>query len=150
MSSSSCVVEPIARLVADSFAALRADAPRHYARFAAALQAHRAQICVEGERITVTSDGVAVQVDAEATAPATVRITTDAPTILAVLDARCTLAEAVQRGALAVVAPLEELDALRSALLIYVRGGVRSTAFPGLVARLRARASVGMYAGGAR
>lgn len=141
MSSSCCAPDTIFTLLSASFAALADEAPRHHARLAAALRAHRVELRVDDEVLAITSDGAAISVRPAAAPEPTARISATTPAILAVLDARRTLAEAVLCGEVAAIAPPGELDALREALLCYVRGGVRTTAFPALLTRLRARAA---------
>lgn len=148
MSSSSCVVESIAALLRDSLDRLAREAPRHRARLARALCPHRVEIAVDHERLWVVGDGEVLRVLSEPPEQGpSARIATSSATILAVLDAHVTLAEAVERGQLHVVAPLSELDALREALLVYVHGGVRTRSFAPLIDRLRARAAALVQAG---
>jgi hypothetical protein len=137
----SSAVESIASLLTISFERLAAEAPRHRDRLSVALAAKRIELRVDGETSWVTSDGSVLDVgERPEDTIATAVITTNSTTILAVLDAERSLAEAVEAGDVLVLAPLAELERLREALLIYIHGGVRSSSFAELIARLRTRA----------
>ncbi|WP_437335482.1 hypothetical protein WME98_25045 [Sorangium sp. So ce296] len=129
----------MARLLAESFAALAAELPEAHARVSARLAGRAVAIRVDGERFVVEADGGAPQVraagaDEEAAA---VRVATSRRAILDVLDARRSLAEAVLADEVEVVGALERLVEAREALLAYVHGAVRCPSFPALLERFR-------------
>ncbi|AUX28299.1 hypothetical protein SOCE836_003690 [Sorangium cellulosum] len=143
MSSSSSATDdrgPVARLLAESLAALAAELPEAHARVSARLAGRPVAIRVDGERFAVEADGGAPQVRAAGAGEevaAAVRVATSRRAILDVLDARRSLAEAVLADEVEVVGALERLVEAREALLAYVHGAVRSPSFPALLERFR-------------
>ncbi|WP_437968043.1 hypothetical protein WMF04_01520 [Sorangium sp. So ce260] len=134
----------MARLLAESFAALAAELPEAHARVAARLAGLPVAIRVDGERFVVEGDGGAARVraaGAEEEPAAAVRVATSRRAILDVIDARRSLAEAVLADEVEVAGALERLVAAREALIAYVHGAVRCPSFPALLERFRRSAT---------
>ncbi|XXX77463.1 hypothetical protein WMF30_01640 [Sorangium sp. So ce134] len=130
----------MARLLAESFAALAAELPEAHARVSARLAGRAVAIRVDGERFVVDADGCAARVRAAGAGeePAeAVRVATSRRAILDVIDARRSLAAAVLADEVEVVGALERLVEAREALLAYVHGAVRCPSFPALLERFR-------------
>jgi hypothetical protein len=85
-------------------------------------------------------DPSGVHVLPEAKEP-TAELVTSRNTILNILDARLTLAEAVLSDAIVLKRHVDDLIAFHDGLMTYVRGAVRSPSFPRLLDRFRYDAS---------
>ena len=112
-------------------------------------QAYQA-ICrqLSGKQLLVEIDGEAVGLSfseqqagflplGELQPPPRLRLSTTWQAILDLLDARLTLQEAVLSSRLDLAGPPGELVLLYDAMLFYLRGGVRTFAFPLLLQELR-------------
>jgi hypothetical protein len=133
---------PIAALLAESFDLLATGLPQAHARMLALLRGHVIELVIDGEPIRLRFEhGVELRgFEVDEPTSSCPRIECSVATILAVLDARLTLAEAVESDALRVRADLDRLVALHDGLLAYVHGAVRCPGFPELLVRLRALA----------
>ncbi|MFV8750950.1 sterol-binding-like protein [Nannocystaceae bacterium ST9] len=128
---------PIAALLAESFELLAARLPQAHARVLGLLRGHEVELRLDHEAIALRfGPGVDVRAATELD-PARPRIECSLGTIVAVLDARLTLAEALESDSLRVRADLERLVHLHEGLLAYVHGAVRCPGFPELLLRLR-------------
>ena len=85
-------------------------------------------------------DPSGVHVLPEAKEP-TAELVTSRNTILSILDARLTLAEAVLSDAIVLKGHVDDLIAFHDGLMTYVRGAVRSPSFPRLLDHFRYDAS---------
>jgi hypothetical protein len=135
-------LKPIAALLAESFELLAARLPQAHARMLALLRGSEIELVLDGERIRLRF-GHGVELNNQNVDEPTSsgpRIECSVATILAVLDARLTLPEAVESDALRVRADLDRLVFLHDGLLAYVHGAVRCPGFPELLVRLRALA----------
>lgn len=160
MSSSSSAPRgpgPIAALLAESFEALAAELPAAHARMCARLAGKVVELCIDDERFAaIFSEGRARVLAADDAPAADVRVVTSRRAILAVLDARRSLTDAVLADEVAVVGALEHLVEAYAGLTAYLHGAVRSRSFAGLLRRFRevgaptpARPGGGPPAGGA-
>ncbi len=131
----STLAGPIAALLAESFAILASRLPDAYARMTALLHGCEAELVLDGESIDLRFGPA----PARSSRPLP-RIECSLATVLAVLDARLTLAEAVEIDALRVRSDLDRLVLLHDGLLAYVHGAVRCPGFPELLVRLRLQA----------
>jgi hypothetical protein len=139
-SSSSVISGPVARLLGESFAALEDELPTAHARLCAGLAGRAVAIDVDGERFVVALAGGQARVASvpagEDTA-AGVRVATSRGAILAVIDARRSLVEAVLADEVRVVGELDRLVEAHQALVTYVHGAVRCPSFLSLLQRFR-------------
>jgi hypothetical protein len=133
------VTSPVARLLAESFEAMRSGLPPANEAFCRALAGCAVELRVDDEEMAVRFDAGGASVVAAAGA-ADARIDTGRRAILDVIDARMTLEEAVRLGRVQVVGPLPVVVRLHEGILLYVHGGVRLPAFASLLRRFRALA----------
>lgn len=133
---------PIATLLAESFELLARRLPQAHARMLALLHGHEVELVLDAEPIHLRfGHGVELSRFAvDEPKPGCARIECTLTAIVAVLDAKLTLAEAVESDALRVRADLDRLVHLHDGLLAYVHGAVRCPGFPELLVRLRALA----------
>lgn len=126
----------MAALLAESFEVLRREQPEAYARMCERLEGLSVSLEVEAECFAAgfSSEGARVL---PVSGHEVARVSTRLPTILDVLDDRCSLTEAVLTDAVEVVGPLELLLRLHEGLLLYVQGAVRCPGFAPLLKRLR-------------
>jgi hypothetical protein len=137
---------PLAILLAESFELLATRLPQAHARMLALLRGRELELVLDEERMHLRFDH---GVELSRLSPPGVtqggsgcpRIECSVATILAVLDAQITLAEAVESDALRVRADLDRLVHLHDGLLAYVHGAVRCPGFPALLLRLRTLAA---------
>lgn len=136
MSSSSCAADgPLARLLRASLACLWRESPAHHGALCRRLAGRAVALRLDDEILELRGEDGEVRV----TTPrgATCRVRTTRTTILAVLDGRRTLLDAVVAEEVAIGGPLDDLLALHEALVEYVHGAVRAPSFPSLLQRLR-------------
>jgi hypothetical protein len=95
-------------------------------------------LTVDGEKVTVRSDGSVVRVTAAIAEP-DVECVTSRTTILALIDARLTILEAIDADQLWLRGGVGDLIAFHEGLSIYVSGAVRSPSFPRLLQEYRIR-----------
>jgi hypothetical protein len=126
----------VAALLAESFQVLATEHPQARARMAACLEGLAVGLRVDEEHFAASFHQARARV-APATGREPVLVTTRRRTILAVLEARLSLAEAVLADEVQVVGPLETLLRLHEGLRLYVHGAVRSPGFARLLERLR-------------
>jgi hypothetical protein len=116
--------------------ALWDEFPEAYFLLCRRLAGMAATLLIDDERIVLVFDRRAVRVS-ERQPGADVRVQTSRRTILDILDARQTLQAAVDEGSLQLWGTIEKLEAFHEALLVYVRGAVRSPSFEPLLARFK-------------
>jgi hypothetical protein len=139
-SSSSVTSGPVARLLGESFAVLAAELPAAHARMCALLAGRAVAIDVDGERFVAAFEGGQARVaslPAGEDPAAGVRVATGRAAILAVIEARRSLADAVLADEVRVVGDLDRLVEAHHALVTYVHGAVRCPSFPSLLQRFR-------------
>ena len=122
--------------IATSLIALRQECPTAYFLMCGQLAPRRVRLAIEGESVTVAFEPSAVHVLSE-TKESTAEVVTSRQTILDVLDARLTLAEAVLSDAIVLKGHISDLTAFHDGLMTYVRGAVRSPSFARLLDRFR-------------
>jgi hypothetical protein len=137
VSSSSCADRPARRLLGKAFAVLRAEAAVHHAMLCDALAALPANVRVGGEALAPRIDGGQLVVG-DPWEAARVAIDTHLATVLALLEARCTVVEAVARGDLDLRGAADALDAAAGAFSVFLHGLVRAPSSPRLLDELRA------------
>jgi hypothetical protein len=140
------MAEPVASLLRRSFDGLARDVPASYARLVDALAGLTVELTVDGERFTVRAvvrppgeagpGSLEVVVDGDHPSP-DVRITTGREVIVAVVDARLTLQEAVEVELVRVIGRLDDLVTAHGALLAYAHACVRAPSSRELHAALR-------------
>jgi hypothetical protein len=136
VSSSSSADRPATRLLGRAFAVLHAEAPAHAGLLCDALARLAVHALVDGERIAprVVAGRLAV---GEPAGRADVTLRTSLPTMLALLEARRTLLDAVNRGELDVWGPAGALDAAADAFSTFLHGLVRAPSSAHLLDELR-------------
>jgi len=122
--------------IATSLIALRQECPTAYFLMCGQLASRRVRLVIEGESVTLAFDPSGVHVLPEAKESAA-ELVTSRQTILDVLDARLTLAEAVLSDAIVLKGHVNDLTAFHDGLMTYVRGAVRSPSFARLLDRFR-------------
>ena len=122
--------------IAKSLIALRQECSTAYFLMCGQLAPRRARLVIDGESVTLAFDPSGVHVLPEPIEP-TAELVTSRTTILNVLDARLTLAEAVLSDAIVLKGHVDDLTAFHDGLMTYVRGAVRSPSFPRLLDRFR-------------
>jgi hypothetical protein len=115
---------------------LRREFPRAYFLMCSRIGRRSIALTVGGELLFIEGSEFAVEFRDSIDNP-DVRLQTDGGTILAAIDAELTLEQAVRDGRLAAIGRSEDLGAFHEALLLFVRGAVRSPSFPALLARFR-------------
>jgi hypothetical protein len=126
-------------LLQESFACLEREIPQAYQQVCALLDGLTVGISLDDETVVIDCAGGRERVRVDG-GQVSAELCTSRRAVLAVLDGRLSLAEAVLTDAVRVKAPLDTLERLNRALEAYVHGAVRSRAFPGVLARFRARA----------
>jgi len=122
--------------IATSLIALRQECPTAYFLMCGQLAPRRVRLVIEGESVTLAFDPSGVHVLPEAKESAA-ELVTSRQTILDVLDARRTLAEAVLSDAIVLKGHVNDLTAFHDGLMTYVRGAVRSPSLARLLDRFR-------------
>jgi hypothetical protein len=125
-------------LLEESFDCLEREIPQAYERMCATLEGLSVCISLDDEAVVVGFAGARGRVDA-AGGPVHADLCSSRRAVLAVLDGRLSLADAVLTDAVRIKAPLDTLERLGRALEAYMHGAVRSRSFPALLARLRSR-----------
>ena len=122
--------------IATSLIALRQECPTAYFLMCGQVAPRRARLVIDGKSVTLAFDpsGVRVLPDLK---EKTAELVTSRNTILNVLDARLTLAEAVLSDAIVLKGHVNDLTAFHDGLMTYVRGAVRSPSFARLLDRFR-------------
>jgi hypothetical protein len=132
--------EPFDRLLTASFHLLAIEAQPAYTAVVRQLGSLVVGIDVEGEEVVILTRGDELVVEvAEARARPDVRIRATREDILAVIDGRLSLHDAVDSGAVEIIGDLEAIARAHDALIAYTHGAVRSPTFPTLLERLRHR-----------
>ena len=119
-----------------SLVALRQECPTAYFLMCSQLAPRRVRLMIDGESVTLAFDPSGAHVLPVAQNP-TAELVTSRRTILDVLDARLTLAEAVLSDAIVLKGCVDDLTAFHDGLMTYVRGAVRCPTFPRLLDRFR-------------
>ncbi len=136
MSSNSSADRPAARLLGRAFAVLHAEAPVHADLLCEALARLAVHAQIGAERLAPRVRGGQLVIAAPA-GPADVTLRTSLPAMLALLDARRTLVEAVTRGELDVRGAAGALDAAADAFTTFLHGLVRAPSAASLLDELR-------------
>jgi hypothetical protein len=137
-SSSSGPETSLRGLLQESLDCLEREIPQVYQRMCATLDGLSVRISLDDETVVIGFAGVHGRVDVVGR-PVEAELCTSRRTVLAVLDGRLSLADAVLADAVRIKAPLDMLERLNGALEAYVHGAVRSHSFPALLVRFRAR-----------
>ena len=136
MSSSSCADRPARRLLGDAFVVLRDEAAAHHAMLCDALATLPVNVTVGDEALApqVSRDGLSV---GDPCGAPRVAIATRLATVLALLEARCTVIEAVAQGDLDLRGTADALDAAADAFAVFLHGLVRAQSSARLLEELR-------------
>ena len=105
------------------------------------LAPRQVRLVIGGESVTISFDPSGAHVLPEAKEPTT-ELATSRQTILDVLDARLTLADAVLSDAIMLRGHVDDLTVFHDGLMTYVRGAVRCPSFPQLLDCFRYDASL--------
>jgi len=129
-----------ASFLGESLDVMRRETPRAYAALCERLAPHVVHLVVGDEALGVcgNGDGYAVSVVA-APADASVDVRTTRATILALIDARLSLIDAILTDGIELRGCPDDVVAFHDALLTYVHGAVRSPSFPRLLRAYRAQ-----------
>ena len=136
MSSSSSADRPARRLLAAAFATLRAEAPVHHGLLCDALAELTVHIVADGEHLAPRPFAAGLEVVEPRGAPG-VTIRAGLAAVLALLEARRTLVDAIARGELDVWGSPDALDAAADAFASFLHGMVRAASSAALVDDLR-------------
>ena len=128
-----------ADFLATSLQALDRELPQAYALLCTHLAGQQLAIEVDGEMVGLSFAGGRARLLARA-APATVHVVTSRALIFDLIDARCTLLQAVLSDRLLVRGAPQELLAFHDGLLAYLHGAVRAPSFPPLLRAYRSAA----------
>jgi hypothetical protein len=115
---------------------LRQEYPAAYFLLCGQLAPRRVRLVIDGESVTLAFDPSGVYVLSGAQ-DSTAELITSRQTILDVLAARLTLAEAVLSDAIVLKGHVDDLTAFHDGLMTYVRGAVRSPSLARLLDRFR-------------
>ena len=137
-SSSSGPETSLRALLQESFDCLEREIPQAYQRMCVTLDGVSVRISLDDETVVIAFGGAHGQV-AVAGGPVEAELCTSRRAVLAVLDGRLSLADAVLADAVRIKAPLDTLERLNRGLEAYVHGAVRSHSFPALLVRFGAR-----------
>lgn len=119
-----------------SMTLLAAEKPRLYARLCDLLRDREAGVVIDGEPVGIAFPGGAFRLVAAVTDPF-IELRSSRATVLAVVDGRLTLEEAVAAEHLWLRGRLENLVLFHDALVLYLHGAVRCPSFPWLLDRYR-------------
>ena len=131
------MAEPVALLLRRSLAHLASEVPASYRHLAQVLGSLVIELDVDGERFALRGGLWPEVLDGPAPL-AGARVTIPRAAIIAILDAKVALAEAVESDRIAVRGALDDLLRAHDTLIAYVHAAVRAPSAPGLLAELRA------------
>lgn len=121
-----------ATFLAHSMTLLAAEKPPVYARLCALLRDREARVTMDGERLGIAFPGGEFRLVAEVDRPF-IELVSTRTTVVAVVDGRLTLEEAVWGGHLELRGHLPDLVRFHDALVLYLHGAVRCPSFPWLL-----------------
>ena len=131
------MADPVSTLLRRSLAHVAVEVPASYRHLQRVLGALVIELAVDSERFALWG-GPLLEVVAGPSAAAGVRIAVGRTVILDVLDARVSLAEAVESDRIAVQGSLDDVLRAYDTLIAYLHAAVRAPSVPALAARLRA------------
>jgi hypothetical protein len=123
-----------------SMTLLAAEKPTVYARLCASLRDREARVTMDGERVGIAFPAATFRLAGDVDDPL-IELASTRATVLAVVDGRSTLEEAVWSGRLELRGRLDDLVRFHDALVLYLHGAVRCPSFPWLLDRYRAGAA---------
>lgn len=135
--------ETFAGFVHESLALLRCEVPAAHAAMCAPVAGRRVAIDADGEAFALRFERNVVHAAAPEAGPE-LSVRTSRRAVLALVDARYSLLEAVLNEHLDVRGTPDDVIAFHDALVAYLHGAVRAPSFPGLLRRFRAHAHGGM------
>jgi len=130
-------VPPFRGFLERSLACLSHEAPLAYARTCETLASRAIRADVDGEVVPVRFTRERARVLDEEPARAAVSLRTSRRAILDLLDARCTLVEAVLDDRFFLAGAPDDLVAFHDGFTAYLHGAVRSPSLPDLLAEYR-------------
>lgn len=131
------MAEEISSLLRRSLGHLAEDVPGSYRLMLDTLGPLVIALDVDGERFSMSGGGDLV-ISEDRTDTADVRISTSRPAIVDVLEARTTLAQAVEAGAVYVRGRLDAVERAHDTLVAYVHAAVRAPTQLNLLSALKA------------
>lgn len=138
-SSSASSRTSFAALLGESLWALARECPAAYHQTVRRLQGAAVLVEVGGERVVVhgTADGHELRPPAAGDPPPSAALTASPAVLLGLLDGELTVLDCLLNERLHLVGSVHELLVLHEALDWYLRGAVRTSAFPDLLRRFR-------------
>src|SRR5215470_15796953 len=138
-SSSLSASNSFARLLGESLWALARECPAAYHQTVRRLQGAAVLVDVGGERVVVhgSADGHELRPPVAGEPPPTATLTATPSVLLGLLDGELTVLDCLLDERLHLVGSVHELLVLHEALDWYLRGAVRTSAFPDLLRRFR-------------
>jgi len=125
-----------AEFLTESFSALHRELPDVHARMCRLLCPREVHLDVGGEGVSLRFDDDAAVFLEGPLCPA-IHVRTSRAAILALVDARSTLIEAVMSDELSLVGTPVDLLRFHDGLMTYLHGAVRAPSFPDLLRRFR-------------
>ena len=126
----------LSELLDDAFATLARESPVHARLLRERLGGCRIAFTVDGDRMTTRGDARLPAPDPTTDHP-DLHVDTDARTVLALLDDRITLLDAIRTGALRARGPRDAVTRAEAAMRVFIHGLVRCPSAPELLRRFR-------------
>ena len=123
-----------------SFAILQREMPAAYATLCRHLAAHEVSLAVDGEVVPVRFEPQRTQLLDRPETPA-IEVRTARAAILDLVDARCTLHDAIMSDRLELRGRPDDLLRFHDGLMAYLHGAMRAPSFPKLLQSFRLSAS---------
>jgi hypothetical protein len=138
-SSASSEAGGFAALLGESLWSLARECPAAYHQTVRRLQGATVLVEVGGERVVIvgTGDGHVLRAPAASDPEPTATLTVSPSVLLGLLDGELTVLQCLLDERLHLVGSVHDLLVLHEALDWYLRGAVRTSAFPGLLRRFR-------------
>ncbi|MBZ5710995.1 hypothetical protein [Nannocystis pusilla] len=126
----------LAELLDEALAVLARESPTHARLLRERLDGCRIAFTVDGERMTTRGGARVPAADTTVDHP-DLHIDTDARTVLALLDDRLTLLDAIRTGVLKARGPRGALARAEAAMQVFIHGLVRCRSAPDLLRKFR-------------
>lgn len=127
----------LAELLDEAFAVLRDESPVHARALREKLVDRVIVFTVDGERMVSGGAGLVPATFGDAARGPDLQVDTDSATVLALLDDRITLLDAVRAGSLRARGPRAAIAAAEEAMRVFIHGLVRCPSAPRLLVRFR-------------
>jgi hypothetical protein len=129
--------DEFASFLSESLEILAREMPRTYARLCATLDGRCVAIEVDAPPVFVSFGASTCEVSPPDETTPTVEAALSKQTVLALIDGRDSLENAVWSDRFLLRAPVDELERFLEGLLLYLRGAVRCPSLPALLDRYR-------------